>query len=207
MGETVTDPQLVDQSLRGDREAFRLLVERYQGKLFRFVSTVVRSREDAEDIVQESFVKAYLSLKSFRKESSFYTWIYRIAYNMAIDFKRKMARRGNSVELSEIEKSLPGDANATPIEQIARKEQGEKMQTALAELTEEHKTVVVLREVDGLSYDEIAQVLGISKGTVMSRLHYARKKLQSLLKEFAPEGFEESSDVKSNHVHGERSYG
>lgn len=199
MGDTVTDAQLVEQSTRGDREAFRALVDRYQGKLFRLVSGLVKSKEDTEDIVQESFVKAYLSLGSFRKESTFYTWIYRIAHNMAIDYKRKIARRGNAIELSEVERSLPVDERASPLEAVVRQEQGDGMQRALAKLSEEHKTVIILREVDGLSYEEIAKVLGISKGTVMSRLHYARKQLQELLKDFAPEG------IQVNH--GEISYG
>lgn len=199
MGEVFDEKRLVEQSSSGDREAFRGLVEQYQGRILRFVTQLVRSREDAEDIVQESFVKAYLSLDSFRGQSSFYTWIYRIAFNMAIDFKRKVARRGgDGVELDEIDKakhlgSVPHVA--LPSEALTRREQGESISKALAELSEEHKTVIVLREIDGLSYDEIARITGVSKGTVMSRLHYARKRMQTSLQEFAPDGVRTHEEI------------
>ena len=192
MGESFDEKKLVEQSSSGDREAFRGLVERYQGRVLRLVKNVVRSQEDAEDIVQESFVKAYVSLESFRGQSSFYTWLYRIAFNMAIDFKRKVARRGGDpVELKEVDKSkhlgsvpvieLPSDS-------MTRKEQSHFIMKALSELSEEHRAVVVLREVDGMSYEEIAKITGVTKGTIMSRLHYARKRLQGSLTEVAPEG-------------------
>ncbi len=193
MVEAFDEKLLIERSSSGDREAFRGLVEQYQSRIMRLVSQIVRSREDAEDIVQESFVKAYLSLESFRGQSSFYTWLYRISYNMAIDFKRKIARRGgDGVELEEVDKakhfgSVP--SVEIPSDSLTRKEQGASISKALAELSEEHKTVIVLREVDGLSYDEIARITGVSKGTVMSRLHYARKRMQSSLQEFAPEAF------------------
>lgn len=191
MGDTFEDKQLVEQSSSGDREAFRGLVERYQGKLLRLVSQIVRSKEDAEDIVQESFVKAYLSLDSFRGQSSFYTWLYRIAFNMAIDFKRRVARRGGEpapLEAIDAARNVHAvTAVETPGDAIIRKEQAHVISKALDELSDEHKTVIVLREIDGLSYEDIARVTGVSKGTVMSRLHYARKRMQSSLRtEYAP---------------------
>lgn len=181
------EKELVLKAKNGDRGAYRILVEKYQGKVYSLVFSLVRNREDAEDICQETFVKAYLSLKNFLGNSTFYTWLYRIAYNMAIDFKRSLKRKGGeSVEVSEL---LGNDAlsltaeSDSPEYTFARKERAAAIDKALKLLSEEHRSVVVLREVDGLSYDEISDVTGISKGTVMSRLHYARKKLQEALAE------------------------
>ena len=202
MSQVFEDKKLIEQSSMGDREAFRGLVDRYQGRLLRLVSQIVRSREDAEDIVQESFVKAYLSLNSFRGQSSFYTWMYRIAFNMAIDFKRKVARRGGeAAPLEDIEKKgalvdLP--VTQSPSDAVYRKEQAHSIQKALEELTEEHRAVIVLREIDGLSYDDIARVTGVTVGTVMSRLHYARKRLQKTLQpEFGLAESAQSDDAVS----------
>ncbi len=180
---------LIEQSIEGDREAFRTLVEKYQGRVLRLVSQVVKSREDAEDIVQDSLVKAFVSLKSFKGQSSFYTWLYRIAFNKAIDFKRMVSRRGlaSQSELSDLENgkaviSSTLDSIETPAQVVLRKEQAKLIDKAMSELSEEHRSVMILREVDGLSYDEIANITGVTVGTVMSRLHYARKKLQASLK-------------------------
>lgn len=190
MTEKVDEKALIALSLSGDREAFRQLVELYQEKLFRLVFQVVRSREDAEDIVQESFVKAYLSLNTFRGQSSFYTWLYRIAFNMAIDFKRKVSRRGGEAlgveEIDQVDQSQIGPVE-NPQDALIRRESGKQIQLALEGLSEEHRAVIVLREVDGLHYDEIARVVGVSKGTVMSRLHYARKRMHEALRKFDPD--------------------
>lgn len=184
-GEGISEDVLVQRSRNGDRGAYRILVERYQQKVYSLVFGVVRNEQDAEDVCQEAFVKAYLSLKNFLGNSAFYTWLYRIAYNMAIDFKRRLKRKGgDSVEISEVvgEDSLAlADSGDTPEVAFERKQSFQAIGSALASLSEEHRTVVVLREVDGLSYEEISDVIGISKGTVMSRLHYARRKLQQIL--------------------------
>jgi RNA polymerase sigma-70 factor (ECF subfamily) len=164
---------------------------------------IVKNREDAEDVVQESFVKAFLSLDKFKGESSFFTWLYRIAFNMAVDVKRKSARRGgNHVEYKEsLGVSPSGSSEADsggslgapvqhvegPHEALARKQAGRKIQKVLSELSEDHRAVITLREIDGLNYEEISEALGIPRGTVMSRLFYARKALQKALREFAPE--------------------
>ena len=190
------EQDLIRESSQGDREAFRVLVERYQNKMIRLITQVIRSREDAEDIVQESFVKAYSSLGSFRGQSSFYTWLYRISFNLAIDWKRRAARRGGDKhELADIEQGKVAPAfvkENSPTDQVYQKEQSKLIASALQELTEDHRAVIVLREIDGLSYEEIAKVTNASLGTVMSRLHYARKKLQSSLKELRPEGSDSS---------------
>lgn len=182
------DLKLVQSSLAGDRQAFRELVEHYQSRAFALALGIVKNRQDAEDIVQESFVKAYLSLKNFKGESAFYTWLYRIVTNMSIDFKRRVARNGGTAsEYDESQSNPAPNLNATeegvvqPQEALLRKERAQQIHQALAELSPEHRAVIVLREVDGLSYEEIADVVGVSKGTVMSRLHYARKKMQQVL--------------------------
>ena len=199
------DNELVRMTLAGDKEAYRALVERYQGRLFTTALDIVKTREDAEDVVQETFVKAFLSLGQFRGQSSFYTWIYRICFNMAIDIRRKAGRRGGThlefkehtgvnraaVQDGARETAVGGLANHSqnlegPHDALARKELGRKIQEVLGELSEEHRAVIMLREVDGLDYEEIAQAIGVPKGTVMSRLFYARKALQKALEEFAP---------------------
>lgn len=199
----LTDDQLVRETLGGTREAYRTLVERYQNRLSAMALDILRSREDAEDVVQETFVKAFLSLGQFKGESSFYTWIYRICFNMAVDIRRKAARRGGThLEYKEqVSVNKGGDgavSGATqgtldpsqrlegPHDALARKELGRKIQEVLGELSEEHRAVITLREIDGLDYEDISQALGVPKGTVMSRLFYARKALQKALQEFAP---------------------
>jgi RNA polymerase sigma-70 factor (ECF subfamily) len=200
-----TDIDLVQLTRAGDREAYRALVERYQGRLLHIALEIVKSREDAEDVVQETFVKAFLSLGNFKGESSFYTWIYRICTNMAIDIRRKVARRGGThVEYKEsnvVQRSVGGESadsgGATtlpehlqnvegPHDALIRKETGKKLQDVLSDMSPEHREIVVLREVDGLDYEEIADALGVAKGTVMSRLFYARKALQKALRDIAP---------------------
>ncbi len=188
--EELQDDELVDRSRDGDEKAYRELVTRYQQRAFRIAYDILRRREDAEDAVQEAFVKAYLSLSSFRGQSSFYTWLYRIVYNMSIDFKRKQGRGGGPASEFKEEilnenptaSSVLGKVEA-PEAVALRKEQGKRIQQALAELSEEHRAVITLREFEGMSYDEIAECSGVSKGTIMSRLHYARKKMQELLKD------------------------
>lgn len=199
------DNDLVRMTLSGDKEAYRALVERYQGRLFTTALDIVKTREDAEDVVQETFVKAFLSLAQFKGQSSFYTWLYRICFNMAIDIRRKAGRRGGthleykehiSVNKGPVQEGVrdAGSGGAAhqpqnvegPHDALARKELGRKIQEVLGELSEEHRAVIMLREVDGLDYEEIAHAIGVPKGTVMSRLFYARKALQKALEEFAP---------------------
>jgi RNA polymerase sigma-70 factor (ECF subfamily) len=226
MVNAASDKELVAKAARGDKDAYRVLVEKYQARVMALALAVVKNREDAEDITQESFVKAYLSLKEFKGQSSYFTWLYRIVYNMAIDFRRRMNRRGqNAVEYDENRpgqgdraEDLAGGFVEGPQESILRKETGRRIGEVLNELSDEHRAVIMLREVDGLSYEQIAEVTGISKGTVMSRLHYARKKLQRGLAEHAPAGAagkipaedddavpaEESRSERTRDPHGSR---
>ncbi len=202
------DAECLAKIRAGDRDIYQFLVEKYKDRAFSIAYSVLRSKDDAQDVVQESFVKAYLSLNDFRGDSSFYTWFYRIVFNMAVDYKRKLARLPGSVNLMPAEfdsgdapekgeknfENAPDLENRNPQEEVLRKEKAWRISEVVKQLSDEHRAVIMLREVDGMSYDEIAQVIGISRGTVMSRLHYARKRLQGVLAEFAPDGWENAQD-------------
>lgn len=179
---------LLEAASRGDGAAYRGLVERYQGRVYSLVYGMVRNREDARDITQDAFVKAYRNLSTFRLESGFYTWLYRIAMNLAIDFVRKRSRR----EISSFDEGVAardGDEIAEahnddgPSRQLERKQLFGKIMDAMELLPEDQRQVILLRELEGMQYREIAEIMGIPEGTVMSRLFYARKKLQKLLSE------------------------
>jgi RNA polymerase sigma-70 factor (ECF subfamily) len=180
------DDELIRATLGGDEGAFRDLVERYKARAFGVVVGIVGNRDDALDVVQESFIKAFYKLKEFRFGSNFYTWFYRLLVNQAIDRWRKVSRFGE-VPLDESwlpEESMPPDFAthpATPEELLLNRELGEDLQRAIAALPEHHRAVILLREVEGMAYDDIAKTLGCSAGTVMSRLHYARGKLKDAL--------------------------
>ncbi len=184
----VEDRQLVEAVLAGDPSAYRGLVERYQSRVFSLVVGMVRNREDARDLTQEAFVKAFNNLARFRLESSFYTWLYRIAMNLAIDHLRKHKKRHHS-EFDEQIAARDGDGSMadghlrdSPRRALERKELQGRILEALDKLSPEHKQIILLREIEGLSYTEIAETLEVAEGTVMSRLFYARRKLQQLLK-------------------------
>jgi RNA polymerase sigma-70 factor (ECF subfamily) len=201
MSKELEDSELVRRVAGGDRDAYRALFDKYHGRVLSLAYDVLRSREEAQDVAQEAFVKAYLSLPEFKGDSTFYTWLYRIAYNLAIDVKRKIARRGGPTAEFEESHALDKDGFSAslvghvqgPHAALYQKQQHELIKRALATLTEEHRTTIVLREVDGLSYEEIAKVTGASLGTVMSRLFYARKKLQKVLHEVDPGGADNDS--------------
>ena len=184
-----SDRELVRESREGDREAFRELVERYQRRILSVATGMVRNRDDALELTQETFVKAFENLGKFKGESSFYTWLYRIAVNLAIDYRRK-DRRQPTISLADrpsggedLEAGLPDQRLSDPYQQARSHEIGQRVRQAINELTPDHKAVILLREVEGLSYDDISRVMQCSKGTVMSRLHYARKKLQDKLRD------------------------
>ena len=181
------DAELVRRTLEGDHEAYRALVNAYQNKVYGVAYGVIHNREDALDIAQDVFIKAFKKLRSFRGSSSFYTWLYRITVNMAIDHARKK-RQTVSVEYDDrlLDEAAPegaarGPKQASPLEALKREELNETIMNAIMELPEEQRATVILREIEDLSYAQIAAVLGCSIGTVMSRLHYARKKLRTKL--------------------------
>jgi RNA polymerase sigma-70 factor (ECF subfamily) len=182
------DEALVRLTLNGEREAFSELIIRYQGRALGVVTGVVGNREDALDVVQDAFMKAYTSLGSFRFGSKFYTWFYRLLVNRAIDKLREISRNPGA---SYDETWMKEDGLASPVYSeytdgperlVQRKELKESIKEAIDSLSENHRVVIVLRELEGLSYEEIAGILGISIGTVMSRIYYAREKLRALLK-------------------------
>jgi RNA polymerase sigma-70 factor (ECF subfamily) len=182
------DTELLKRVLDGDGTAYRGLVEKYQTRVYAMVYGIVRNSEDARDITQEAFVKAYQNLGKFRLESSFYTWLYRIASNLAIDLTRKQKRQQTTSGFDETIAAKDGDGMVleqhhvdSPRKVLERKEMYKLILEALDKLPAEQKQIVVLREVEGMSYREISDVMDIPEGTVMSRLYYARKKLQKLL--------------------------
>ena len=181
-----SDWELVQRTRAGDRDAFRELVERYQRKIAALVVGMLRNRDDALDIVQETFTKAYENLDRFKGDSSFYTWIYRIAHNLCIDHQRRSAKQPQvAVEVEAGEPPPPvadGPRPDHPYERARDAEISRRLREAIRELTPDHRAVILLRELEGLSYEEISRVLECPKGTVMSRLHYARRQLQARLR-------------------------
>lgn len=185
-----SDGELVRRSKQGDRQAFRVLVERYQRKAIAIALGMLHDPEDAREVAQEAFTKVYTRLHTFKEAASFYTWLYRIVVNLAIDRQRQRSKRalierhqsGTDDEDDWIE-SIPDVDGRDPAEQVENRDLARRVWKAMNELTPVHKAAIVLRSLEGLSYDEISQVLQCSRGTVMSRLHYARKKLQARLEE------------------------
>ena len=185
---SVDDRDLVEAARRGDRDAFKTLFERYHRRAYALAFGVLRHQDDALDVVQDAFIKAHKYLDKFEGTSSFYTWLYRIVMNLCIDHLRKH-RRVKPVELDEakLEEGAVDDAllprilGGNPGRALADKEIRARIDQALGELSENHRTVIVMRELDGLSYEEMAAAMGCSKGTIMSRLFHARKNMQRRL--------------------------
>lgn len=187
--DAVADADLVRKAQSGDARAFDQLVTRYRGKVYGMCYHLVQNDQDAWDLSQEAFIKAWRALPSFKGDSSFYTWIYRIGHNCAYDWLRKKRIQGDGEFNDEIGKPIAAGAEAVPKgdrapdEAMKNRELGVRIKDAIAQLSPDHRAVVLLREVEGHSYEEIAQMTECSLGTVMSRLFYARKKLQELLKD------------------------
>jgi RNA polymerase sigma-70 factor (ECF subfamily) len=175
--EKSEDLELVHRSQAGDTEAFGELVTKYRAKIYAMLYGMVRNENDAWDIAQEGFLQAWRSIHKFEGRSSFYTWLYRLTVNLAIDSLR---RKGCRVEV-ELDDAIPCSL-PNPCTNYRRTEISEHISAALAQLSPEHRAVIVLKEIEDLQYQEIADILNISIGTVMSRLFYGRRKLQSILR-------------------------
>jgi RNA polymerase sigma-70 factor (ECF subfamily) len=179
-----SDQTLIDQCLAGRREAFGQLVERYQHRLYHGLLHALGSPEDAQDIAQEAFVSAFEKLASFKGQAAFYSWLFRIALNAAVSSRRKTRRMAVSVESRREETGLePVDENASaePTYAMDVSDRQRMVRQALSELSEEFRTALVLKEMDGMSYEEIAAVVEVPLGTVRSRIHRARLELRAKL--------------------------
>ncbi|MBL9118037.1 MAG: sigma-70 family RNA polymerase sigma factor [Verrucomicrobiaceae bacterium] len=189
-GDAVSDIELVKRAQGGDSRAFDVLVTKYRGRVYGMTYGLVQNQDDAWDLAQEAFIKAWKALGSFKLDSSFYTWLYRIAHNHTYDWLRKR-RLESAGEFDDNRADHQPDPTAEavphgtprPDQEMSRGELKERIQAAIQQLSPDHRTAILLKEVEGLKYHEIAEVMGTSIGTVMSRLFYARKKLQELLKD------------------------
>lgn len=188
MSDREVDQQLVERVQRGDKQAFGLLVAKYQRKLARLLSRLIRDPAEVEDIAQETFIKAYRALPSFRGDSAFYTWLYRIGINTAKNFLVSQGRRAptsTDFDSEEAETFEDGDQLRdinTPERLMMTRQIGDTVNTAMEALPEELKTAIVLREIEGLSYEEIATIMDCPIGTVRSRIFRAREAISEKLK-------------------------
>jgi len=182
------DQQLVVRVQRGDKAAFDLLVSKYQRKIFRLLSRLIRDQAEVEDIAQEAFIKAYRALPNFRGDSAFYTWLYRIAINTAKNHLVSQGRRAPTTTEADIEEAETFDDGDhlrdlnTPESMLLSKQVGEAVNRAIDQLPEDLRTAIVLREIEGLSYEEIAESMSCPIGTVRSRIFRAREAIAQELK-------------------------
>ncbi|HEY4241553.1 MAG TPA: sigma-70 family RNA polymerase sigma factor [Kofleriaceae bacterium] len=190
----VDEPDLVEAAQRGDRGAFQTLFERHHRRAYALALGVLRNPDDAMDVVQDAFIKAHKHLAKFEGGSSFYTWLYRIVMNLCIDQLRRK-RRAKPVELDETRLDADGEGelvprvlSGNPGRALMDQEIRARIDQALGELSDNHRAVLVMRELEGLSYEEMATLMGCSKGTIMSRLFHARRNLQVRLLDLMPPG-------------------
>jgi len=188
MRDREIDQQLVERAQRGDKQAFGLLVSKYQRKLSRLLSRFIRDPAEVEDVAQESFIKAYRALPSFRGDSAFYTWLYRIGINTAKNYLVAMGRRAPTTtefDSEEAESFEDGDQLRdinTPESMLMSKQIATTVNETMADLPEELRTAITLREIEGLSYEEIAGIMNCPIGTVRSRIFRAREAIASRLR-------------------------
>ncbi len=182
--------ELVDRARRGDLAAYDDLVKRYQERIYATVYHMTANHEDANDLAQEAFIKAFHALKSFKGGSSFYTWVYRIAVNKTINFL-KQRKNKTQMSLDDLDFHAEHDpdlvaliSDKTPRREVGLTELQEKLNAALQRLSEPHRLVVTLHDVQGLSHEEIAKIMDCNIGTVRSRLFYARQQLQAYLSDY-----------------------
>ena len=188
--DAASDVALVRAARDGDMSAYDQLVQRYQQRLYSTIYHMTSNHEDANDLAQDTFIKAYSVLKSFKGDSSFYTWIYRIAVNKTINFL-KQRKRKTALSLNDLDFNIENDpelvalvSDKTPRRDLALAELQEKLNMAMQKLSDVHRMVVTLHDVQDLSHDEIAEIMDCNAGTVRSRLFYARQQLQAYLSEY-----------------------
>jgi len=188
--EAEEDRGLIARAQAGDVVAFRQLVERHQRRAFAIALALVRDENDARELVQDAFLRVYKGIHNFQGGSSFFTWLYRIITNLSIDLIRKPGRQLVDIDEARFESDESQEAEfpllsrvdgADPADVVRRREIAQRLQVALDALPPYHRGVIVMREIEGLSYEEMAQSMGVSKGTIMSRLFHARQKLQKAL--------------------------
>jgi RNA polymerase sigma-70 factor (ECF subfamily) len=188
MSDREVDQQLVERAQRGDKKAFELLVSKYQRKLARLLSRFIRDAAEVEDVTQEAFIKAYRALPTFRGDSAFYTWLYRIGINTAKNYLVAMGRRApttTDIDSEEAEGFENGDQLRdlnTPENELATRQIAETVNQTLGELPEELRTAITLREIEGLSYEDIANIMNCPIGTVRSRIFRAREAIAAKLR-------------------------
>ena len=182
---------LVQRAKNGDLSAFDSLIIRYRQRLYSVIYNMTMNAEDAADLTQESFVKAFRSLAKFREKSSFYTWLYRIGVNLTLTYlKKRKIRQFFSFDQASEDGGMSKDLEAvsststTSVKKALNNELHEKLNEALSKLSDKHRTIVVLFEIDGLGHKEIASIMKCTEGTVRSRLFYAKQQLQSYLSEY-----------------------
>lgn len=181
------DHALVERAQAGDLEAFDALVRRYQERIYGLVYHMTAHHENAADLAQEAFVRAYRALPGFKRDSSFFTWLYRIAVNLTLNFLKQRRHRGQ-LSLDDLDHQAEHDpdlvalvSDKTPRREAVLRELQERLNVALQKLSEPHRMVVVLHDVEGLRHEQIAKIMKCRVGTVRSRLHYARQQLQAHL--------------------------
>ena len=175
------DAQLIDATLKGQSAAFGQLVTKYQDRLYHTLTHLLGSPEEAQDVAQDAFVQAFVKLDSFRGNSAFYTWLYRIAFNVAMSHRRRKKPTTSVDEAKEMAGVEPIDTEGAPERRMLESERAGQVHEALAQLSTEHRTVLVLREMDGQPYESIAEILDLPVGTVRSRLHRARLQMREQL--------------------------
>jgi RNA polymerase sigma-70 factor (ECF subfamily) len=184
------DQILVERAQHGDTRAFDDLVRKYTPKLYGLVYNMTSNREDTSDLLQDIFAKAYRSLKRFQGKSTFYTWIYSISVNMTLNFLKKRGRY-TKLSLDDVDNGIQNDpdfiqvtAGGNPLKDVNVHELQKRLNEAMMKLSEDHRTVVTLYDIQGLQHADISKILGVSEGTVRSRLFYAHRQLQNYLEEF-----------------------
>lgn len=184
------DKDLVHRAQEGDTRAFDELVRKHSPRLFGLVYNMTQNREDTHDLLQDIFAKAYRSLKRFRGKSMFYTWIYSIAVNMTLNFLKKRGRR-RAMSLEDMDGAVQNDkefieltSKSDPIREANIHELQKRLNEAMARLSNDHRAVVTMYDIQGMPHADISRILGVSEGTVRSRLFYAHRQLQNFLEEF-----------------------